>query len=192
MSKRSNIRINPNGDSPRIHPSAYIDPAAQVIGNVRIEENVFVGPLAVIRADELGDDGRVQPIIVRPEVSIQDGVVIHCRGGSTVEIGAHSTIAHGTMIHGPCSIGKGCFLALRTVIYSATLESEVWVGIGSVIMRTTVPSHLMIPAGSVISSQADVSNFRVTNYKEQQYQQSIWKANRYLKAGYMELLHREG
>lgn len=49
-----NIRPNFAGDYPNIDASALIDPSAQIIGNVRIGKNFFVGPLAVIRADERG------------------------------------------------------------------------------------------------------------------------------------------
>lgn len=47
------IRKNPHGNLPQIHESAYVDQTAIVCGMVIIEENVFVGPHAVIRADEV-------------------------------------------------------------------------------------------------------------------------------------------
>ncbi len=186
MSGNSNIRKNPKGDSPVIHPSAYIDPSALIIGNVQIQEDVFVGPLAVIRADEPGSDGKVQPIVIESQVGIQDGVIIHSQGGSSVTVGHKSSIAHGVTIHGPCTIGEGCFMALNTVIYSATLEDYVWMGIGAIVMRAIIPSYLMIPAGAVISSKSDVHRYRLTNDKEQQYQERVWLANEYMKSAYKE------
>ena len=45
---------NPNGDYPKVDTTSYIHPTAVVIGKVRIGKNVFVGPGAVIRADEPG------------------------------------------------------------------------------------------------------------------------------------------
>ena len=48
MTKTNNIRPNLAGDYPQVHPSALIDPSAQIIGNVIIEKNVFIAPLAVI------------------------------------------------------------------------------------------------------------------------------------------------
>ena len=45
------IRKNPRGDLPQIHPSAFVDPTAILCGKVIVEENVFIGPYAVIRAD---------------------------------------------------------------------------------------------------------------------------------------------
>lgn len=37
------IRNNPRGDKPQIHKTAYIDPTAVIIGNIKIGRNVFVG-----------------------------------------------------------------------------------------------------------------------------------------------------
>jgi len=75
------VRPNTKGDWPSVDPSAYLDPTAQLIGNVRGGEKVFVGPNAVIRADEPGTDGKVLPIMIEAESNIQDGVLIHSIGG---------------------------------------------------------------------------------------------------------------
>jgi carbonic anhydrase/acetyltransferase-like protein (isoleucine patch superfamily) len=47
------LRPNRNGDWPRVDSTAYIDPAAQIIGNVHVGAEVFVGPNAVVGADEM-------------------------------------------------------------------------------------------------------------------------------------------
>jgi len=44
------IRKNPSGDQPVIHESAYVDNTAILYGKIIVEENVFFGPYAVIRA----------------------------------------------------------------------------------------------------------------------------------------------
>ncbi len=46
------IRKNPNGDQPVIDESAYVYKTAIVCGKVIVGANVFIGPYAVIRADE--------------------------------------------------------------------------------------------------------------------------------------------
>ena len=181
------VRSNPHGDWPEIDSSAFVDPSAQIIGNVRIGPNVYVGPQAVMRADEADTEGNVHPVIIGAESNIQDGVIIHSRGGTSVTIGPRASIAHGVIIHGPCDIGEGCFLALRSVLYRATLEDAVWVGIGSIIMRATIPSHTMIPAGSVIRFDSDVRHFRLTNLKEQEYQENVCSVSQILRKGYLDL-----
>lgn len=102
-------------------------------------------------------------------------------------IGPRCTVAHGVIIHGPCTIGQECFLALRSVLYNANLEDGVWVGIGAIVMKSDVPSHTMIPAGSVIRSESDVRHFRLTHSKEEEYKGDVHGAARALREGYMGL-----
>lgn len=182
------IRPNFVGDWPKIDPAAFVDPSAQIMGNVQIGPDVYVGPLTVIRADEPDASGKVHPVVIEAGSYVQDGVIIHAREGTEVRIGSGTNLAHGVIIHGPCLIGERCFLALRATVYQSTLEEEVWIGIGSIIMRATVPSHTMIPAGSVVRSSADVRNFRLTNVKEIEYQKNVFKSSAALRDGYKKAL----
>ena len=182
-----NIRPNLVGDYPEIDPSAMIDPSAQIIGKVVLEKNVFVGPLAVIRADERGPDGTVSPIILGEEVNVQDGVIIHTESGTTVNIGAKTTVAHGATIHGPCNIGVCCFLAMRSIIYHVDLEDYVWVGMGAQIMRTVLTSHTYVPAGRVIRSRPDAWNLRVVSAKAKSYMEDVLVRNARLREDYRRL-----
>ena len=187
LKSHNGIRPNPVGDWPQIDSTSFVDPSAQIIGNVRIGPKVYVGPQAVIRADEVDSHGKVHPLVIKEGSLIQDGVIIHARAGSSMPIGPSANLAHGVIIHGPCEIGKGCFVALRAAIYSSTLEEEVWIGIGSVVMRTTISSHTMIPAGSIIRSSSDISQFRLTNVKEEEYKRHVFEASGALRDGYLEL-----
>jgi carbonic anhydrase/acetyltransferase-like protein (isoleucine patch superfamily) len=184
---RDGIRPNPLGDWPEIDPTAFVDPSAQIMGNVHIGPRVYVGPQTVIRADEVGSDGKVKPVIVEEDSYIQDGVIIHSRGGSSVRVGRHSNIAHGVIIHGPADIGRRCFIALRASIYASTLEDECWIGLGAVVMRATVPSHTMVPANATIRSKSDIRGYRFTNVKEQEYFDSVIEASAKLRDGYLKL-----
>ena len=184
LASQTGIRPNFIGDWPKIDPAAFVDPSAQILGNVHIGPDVYVGPLSVIRADEPGPDGKVHPVIIEGGSYVQDGVIIHAREGTEVRIGSSTNLAHGVIIHGPCVIGEGCFLALRVTVYNSTLEEAVWVGVGAIIMRATIPSRMMIPAGSVIHSKYDVRNYRVTNEKEIEYQKDVFRASAALRDGY--------
>ncbi len=183
----SGIRPNPAGDWPQVDPTAFVDPSAQIIGKVIIGPNAYVGPLTVIRADEVGPSGKVEPVIVEEDVFVQDGVIVHSRAGTSVRIGESSNIAHGVIIHGPAEIGSRCFIALRCAIYSSTLEPQCWVGIGAIIMRATIPSHTMIPAGAEIRSKSDIRGYRFTNVKEQEYFDAVIEASSEARNGYIEL-----
>ena len=66
------LESNSAGDSPRIAPTAFVHPTATVLGNVSVEARAFIGPYAVLRADEPGPDGSVQPIVCdRRQQSLQ-------------------------------------------------------------------------------------------------------------------------
>jgi carbonic anhydrase/acetyltransferase-like protein (isoleucine patch superfamily) len=184
MATTIGIRPNLAGDYPQVHPTALIDPSAQIIGNVHIGKNVFVAPLAVIRSDERGPDGNVAPITLGEEVNIQDGVIIHSHGGSEVQIGARTSVAHGVAIHGPCSIGEDCFLAMRSALYSATLAASVWVGMGALIMRAVLDPYTYVPAGSVIRSRPDTWGMRLLTNKEKQYMRDVREATDRLREDY--------
>ena len=88
------IRKNPRGDLPVVDASAFVDPTAILCGRVIVRENVFIGPYAVIRADEVDAEGHMEPIVIGAHSNIQDGVVIHSKSGAAVTIGERSSIAH--------------------------------------------------------------------------------------------------
>ncbi|MFV0438298.1 MAG: hypothetical protein ACK5PS_13035 [Desulfopila sp.] len=179
-----NIRPNLVEDFPDIHPTALIDPSAQIIGNVKIGRNVFVAPLAVIRSDEPGPDGKVAPIVIDEEANIQDGVIIHSHGGDLVVIGPQTTVGHGSTLHGPCLIKEGCFLAMRCALYHANLDPHVWVGMNASIMRVTLDAYSYVPAGTILSSKRDALNLRLVSEKEKAYMEKVLMATNRLREDY--------
>jgi carbonic anhydrase/acetyltransferase-like protein (isoleucine patch superfamily) len=110
-----------------VDPTAFVDPSALLMGNVVIGPKVYVGPLSVIRADEVDEHGKVHPVIIQEGTCIQDGVVIHGRSGSTVTIGPGANISHGVIVHGPATIKEDCFVAIRAVV-TIRSSGSVWVG----------------------------------------------------------------
>ena len=189
-SLQNNIRPNLAGDYPQIDHTALIDPSAQIIGNVKIARDVFVGPLTVIRADQRGPDGKVAPIRIDNEVSIQDNVIMHADPGASVIVGPRTSIAHGAIVHGPCTIGQECFIALRATLYKATLEDNVWIGIGAIAKLVTLQSFTRVPAGSVIRDRPEVLSLRLVSNKERKYMEEVWAANTRLRADYLELRNK--
>ncbi|WP_163339945.1 carbonate dehydratase [Desulfopila sp. IMCC35008] len=188
ISPCNNIRPNLVGDFPEIHPTALIDPSAQVIGNVKVGKNVFIAPLAVVRSDEPGHDGKVSPIVLEEECNIQDGVIMHSHGGDEVLIGARTTVAHGAAIHGPCQIREGCFIAMRSTLYSASLEAGVWVGMNATIITVNLEAYTYVPAGAVIRSNRDVWDLRLVSDKERAYMENVLLATNRLREDYRRML----
>jgi len=100
---------------PRVHPTAYIDDSAQVIGDVEIGQESSVWMCAVVRAD-------VHSIRIGRRSNLQDGVVVHAMNGShPTVVGDSVTIGHGALVHGctivtlsPTTVGWEPFMACTT------------------------------------------------------------------------------
>ncbi|GBQ36449.1 carbonic anhydrase [Acetobacter fabarum DSM 19596] len=113
------LRPNPRGDFPVVSESAFVDPTAILCGHVIVEDDVFIGPYAVIRADEADENGHVEPIRIGSGSNIQDGVVIHSKDGAAVTIGSRTSIAHRSIIHGPCGVTDVSTLGSGCVVFDA-------------------------------------------------------------------------
>ncbi len=182
------LRPNPNGDWPQVDRTAYIDPTAQVIGNVHIGARVYVGPNAVIRADEPDDKGQVQPIDIGAESNVQDGVIIHAHGGSQVTIGQRTSLAHGCIIHGPCTIGQGCFIGFRAVVYKAALGDGVFINAGAVIQGVDLAANVLVPGPVSLLCAEDVKRqVTKTSLTDSEFMKKIVDANLALTKGYLHL-----
>jgi phenylacetic acid degradation protein len=88
-----------NGQQPVIGDGTWIAPSADIIGNVKIGANCYIGFGAVIR----GDFGS---IVIGDGTLVEDNVVIHV--GTKAEIGNRVIIGHMAMIHD--AVIKDCSL----------------------------------------------------------------------------------
>lgn len=140
---------------PLVSDRAYVHPSAVIIGNVKIGDNVFVGPNAVIRSDEADKDGNVAPVVIENDVNIQDNVVIHSLSGASVKIGKGSSISHSAIIHGPCEIGRNCFIGFGSVVFRSKIGDETVVMLRAVIENAVVPGKKSVPTGTIIRSDAE-------------------------------------
>ena len=187
MKSKSNIflRPNPNGDWPQVDLTAYIDPSAQIIGKIDIGAKVFVGPNAVVRADETDDDGNVSPIEIGPECNVQDGVIIHALGGTKVTVGQQTSLGHGCIIHGPCTLGEGCFVGFGAKVFNATIGDEVYIGTGAVVHGVELAAKSLVPPAVPILSQDHVIKLvSTTSPTECKFMEKVVAANMALAEGY--------
>jgi carbonic anhydrase/acetyltransferase-like protein (isoleucine patch superfamily) len=127
------------GTLPRVHPTAYIDDSAQVIGDVEIGEESSVWMCAVLRGD-------VNAIRIGRRSNLQDGVVVHVMNGSHHTIvGDEVTIGHGAMVHG-CTIESRCLIGI-----GAILLNGAHVGTGSIVAAgTLLAENANVPPRSLV------------------------------------------
>ncbi len=173
------LRPNPWDERPRVAESAYVDPAAEVIGKVLIGEEVFVAPGAVIRADEPGSS-----IVIGERSNVQDGVVIHALGGSAVTIGRETSLAHGCVVHGPCTIGDGCFVGFGSVVFNAVLGDGVVVEHLAVVEGTGIEPGKVVSSGSRLCGGRKGHELEAVDGERAQFAGRVVAANLQLSKGY--------
>ena len=178
------IRRNPSGHLPVVHDSAFVDPTAILCGKIIVEENVFIGPYAVIRADEVDEHGEMEPIIIGANSNIQDGVVIHCKAGGGVNIGRGSSIAHRSIVHGPCTVGDNVFVGFNSVLFNCIVGEGSVIRHNSVVEGCTVPPGFYIPSTVNIHSDAELAGIERVSPDAADFSESVAQANNELVKGY--------
>ena len=162
MSRTPDIR-HYRGKWPQIAASAYIDPAAVIIGDVTIGEEASVWPGTVIRGD-------VHFIRLGARTNIQDGCVLHVMKdewplilGDEVTVG-HSVTLHGCTIESRVLVGMGCVILNGAVIGGGSI-----IAAGTLITeRTTIPpgSLVMGSPGKVKRPLRDAENASIDAYSK--------------------------
>jgi carbonic anhydrase/acetyltransferase-like protein (isoleucine patch superfamily) len=178
------IRRNPSGHLPVVHDSAFVDPTAILCGKVIVEENVFIGPYAVIRADEVDEKGEMEAIVIGANSNIQDGVVIHCKAGGGVNIGRGTSIAHRSIVHGPCTVGDNVFVGFNSVLFNCVVGSHSVIRHNSVVEGCEVPHSFYIPSTANIHSDADLATIERVSPDVADFSESVAQANKELVIGY--------
>ncbi len=178
------IRRNPRGDRPEVAESAFIDPTAIICGKVIVEADVFVGPYAVIRADETDGDGQMEPIVIGQGSNIQDGVVIHSKSGAAVTIGRRTSIAHRSIVHGPCKIGDEVFIGFNSVLFNCEVGNGSVVRHNSVVEGCHLPPGFHVPSTTTVHSDSDLANIPQVTVDVTAFSEDVAHTNNELVKGY--------
>lgn len=116
-----------NGIMPTFGKECFIAPNATIVGDVIMGDECSIWFNAVLRGD-------VNSIRMGNRVNVQDNAVIHCTFEKTKAIiGNNVSIGHNAIVHG------------------CTIEDNVLVGMGSIIMdNAVIGSNSIIAAGAVV------------------------------------------
>ncbi len=115
------------GIHPEFGSNCFLAPNATVVGDVVMGDSCSVWFNAVVRGD-------VHSIRIGDKVNVQDGAVIHCTyQKASTTIGNNVSIGHNALVHG------------------CTLEDNVLIGMGAIVMdHAVVKSNSIIAAGAVV------------------------------------------
>ncbi|MFN0200077.1 MAG: gamma carbonic anhydrase family protein [Bacteroidia bacterium] len=117
--------------APSIAEGVFIAENATVIGRVVIGAQSSIWYNTVLRGD-------VDEIRIGERTNIQDSAILHCSTHrSPVVIGNDVTVGHGAMIHG------------------CTIEDEVLIGMGAIILdEAYIPKQCVVAAGALVTERS--------------------------------------
>lgn len=126
------------GFEPYIGEDCWLAENATLVGDLKMGDQCSVWFNAVIRAD-------VNSIRIGNKVNVQDGAVLHCTYEKTqVVIGNNVSIGHNALIHG------------------CTIEDNVLIGMGSIVMDNChVESNAIVAAGAVLLEGTQVESWSI-------------------------------
>ncbi|QIX60841.1 gamma carbonic anhydrase family protein [Hymenobacter sp. BT18] len=116
-----------HGILPQFGPECFLADNATIIGDVVLGQGCTVWFTAVIRGD-------VNSIRIGDKTNVQDGAIIHCTyQQAATTIGARVSIGHRAIVHG------------------CTVEDDVLIGMGAIVMdHAVVGTGCIIAAGAVV------------------------------------------
>lgn len=126
-------RVQAVGDRrPQIADTAWVAPGATVVGAVTLAEGVSVWYNSVLRAD-------TDPISIGEGSNIQDLSVMHADPGF------------------PCTVGAGVSVGHRAVLHGCTVEDDVLIGMGAVVLNgARIGRGSLVAAGAVVLGGTEV------------------------------------
>lgn len=115
------------GSTPQFSPSVFVAPNATIVGAVTLGEESSVWFNATLRGD-------INAITVGARSNIQDGAVVHVADAFGAHIGELVTVGHNAIVH------------------ACTIEDEVLVGMGAIVMDGAhVGARSIIGAGALVT-----------------------------------------
>ena len=115
------------GVAPQLGSDCFVADNATIVGDVVLGARCTVWFAAVVRGD-------VNSIRIGEQTNVQDGAVLHC-----------------TYQRAALSIGSRVSIGHRAVVHGCTVEDDVLIGMGAIVM-----DHAVVGAGCVVAAGAVV------------------------------------
>jgi len=130
-----------NGKQPIVGKNTYISELANIIGDVIIKDNCYIGHGAILR----GDYGRIE---IGSGTAVEEGVIVHAPPNDKNYIGERVIIGHGAILHGKfigdfVLIGMGSIISILSEIGEYSIIAE-----GSVVKKNQIIPPKVLAAGN--------------------------------------------
>ncbi len=126
------------GIRPSLGPRAWVDPSAQVIGDVELGADASVWMASVVRGD-------VNRIRIGARTSVQDACVLHVTAQHPTTLAEDVTVGHSVTLHG-CTIERLCLIGIGAIVLNGALVGEESI----VAAGALVPEGMAVPPRSVV------------------------------------------
>jgi len=136
---------------PQFGKDCFVAPNATIVGDVIMGDNCSVWFNAVVRGD-------VNSIRLGNKVNVQDGAVIHATFQKTKTIvGNNISIGHNAIVHG-CTINDNVLVGMGSIIMdNAVIQSNTIIAAGAVVLEGTICEAGSIYAGVPAKKIKDIS-----------------------------------
>jgi carbonic anhydrase/acetyltransferase-like protein (isoleucine patch superfamily) len=140
------------GKYPQIPDNCYVAENATIVGEVTMGNECSIWFNAVIRGD-------VHFIKMGNKVNVQDGAIIHATyQKSPTIIGNNVSIGHNAIVHG-CTIQDNVLIGMGSIIMDdCVVESNSIIAAGAVVTKNTIVESGSIYAGIPAKKVKDISN----------------------------------
>ena len=126
------------GFTPKLGKNNYVAENATIIGEVESGDDCTFWFTAVVRGD-------VHYIKMGDKVNVQDGACIHC-----------------TYEKHPTNIGNRVSIGHRAIVHGCTVEDDVLIGMGAIVMdNVVVGHHSIVAAGAVVLENTVIEPYSV-------------------------------
>ena len=179
---------NPVQRYPTIDQTAFISPFSSVIGDVTIQDNVYVAPNVSVRADE------GTPFYIGSNTNLQDGVVLHGLLNRSIWIGKEKysiyignkvSIAHGALVHGPCYLGNNVFVGFHAIVFHAIIEEGTYISTNAVVTNgVRIAANRFVPPGATIDTQEKADALSRIPEDREEFAREVQRVNQEFPASY--------
>lgn len=123
------------GKAPQIPADCYVAENATIVGEVTFGASCSVWYNAVIRGD-------VHYIKMGDKVNVQDGAIIHC-----------------TYEKHPTTIGNNVSIGHKAIVHGCTIQDNVLIGMGAIVMdNCVIESNSIVAAGAIVTQNTVVES----------------------------------